>query len=156
MIFNIMDWVSTTNQAHHGKRQSCNQLGTHLDGFFTPELLNHAGFVVVNQLPRPPLAVVQQLGLHQLLSPTAVGITLNDTYYLKPRAAGQLRVHFHELIHVLQWQELGAKPFIQRYLKEILTYGYRQAPLEEKAYGFEHRYAQNTRSPFLISASDTI
>ena len=156
MTFDIMDWITNTNLAHQEQRHSCHQLSTHFDGFFNNDLLSATGFVLVPELPSPPAAVVIQLGLSQLLSPSAGGITLFDTYYLKPKVAGQLRVHFHELIHVLQWQALGPTPFIKRYMNEVITYGYRQAPLEETAYGFGDRFVADPKSPFLITAQDTI
>ena len=156
MTFDIMRWITDTNLVHQTQRHSCSQLSTYFDGFFSSDLLNATGFVIVNELPCPPKAVVMQLGLSQLLSPSAVGITLNNTYYLKPKVAGQLRVHFHELIHVLQWQALGPLPFIQRYMSEVIKYGYRQAPLEETAYGFEDNFIAAPHSPFLITAKDTV
>ncbi|WP_319782412.1 hypothetical protein [Oceanisphaera sp. IT1-181] len=156
MIFDIHSWITASNLAHQHSRHSCSQLGTHFTGFFSAELLNSAGFVIVDELPSPPMDVVMQLGLGQLLSPNAVGINLDDTYYLKPKAVGQLRVHFHKLVHVLQWQALGPGPFIKRYISEVIKYGYRQAPLEEQAYGFEERFVADPRDPFLILAKDTI
>lgn len=156
MTFNIEQWITETNLANQAQRHSCRQLSTHFAGFFSDQLFEQAGFVIVNDLPSPPQALVMQLGLGELLSPTAVGITLNDTYYLKPKVAAKLRVHFHELIHILQWQALGSAPFIQRYMSEVIKYGYRQAPLEEKAYGFEDRFVADPKSPFLIAPSDTV
>ena len=156
MTFNIEQWITDTNLTHQAQRHSCKQLTTHFAGFFSDELFEQAGFVIINELPSPPASVVMQLGLSQLLSPSAVGITLDDTYYLKPKAAAQLRVHFHELIHVLQWQALGATPFIRRYMDEVIKFGYRQAPLEEKAYDFEDRFIKQPKSPFLIRPNDTV
>ncbi|GHA10880.1 hypothetical protein [Oceanisphaera arctica] len=156
MPFDILAWVTATNHHYREQRRSCTQLAQHFGGFFGDELLSHAGFVVVEQLPRPPDMVVRHLGLGELLSPGAMGLTLDDTYYLKPRAASQLRVHFHELVHVLQWRKLGADAFIQRYLNEILQHGYRQAPLEQKAYRYEQHYAKAPGSPFIIEGQDTV
>ncbi|ART80862.1 hypothetical protein [Oceanisphaera avium] len=156
MINHILDWVNNTNAAHASLRHSCQQLSRHFSGFFEPELFTKAGFVITSQLPSPPISQVAHLGLTQLLSPTAVGITLNDTYYIKPKVAAQLSVHFHELIHVLQWQALGPSAFIERYISEVLHYGYRQAPLEEKAYGYEGQFKAQPNQPFVILASDTL
>ena len=38
-----------------------------------------------------------------------------DTFFLKPAVAKDEAVHFHELIHVIQWRILGAKEFLRRY-----------------------------------------
>ena len=40
----------------------------------------------------------------------------------------------HELIHTLQYQNLGGhRPFMRQYLFECLTYGYDAAPMEIEA-----------------------
>ena len=52
------------------------------------------------------------------------GITYKNTYYILPNAVHNLRVHFHELVHVVQWRELGAHAFIMRYImksKPVVT-----------------------------------
>ncbi|WP_249362434.1 MULTISPECIES: hypothetical protein [unclassified Pseudoalteromonas] len=52
-------------------------------------------------------------------------------------------MHFHELAHVVQWRELGAHAFIMRYINEIQTFGYNDAPLEIMAYGLDAHYTSN-------------
>lgn len=157
----IIAWVNDTNLAHGAQAHSCSQLNTHFSGFFSPSLLENSQFVIVDTLPSPPAALVARLGLSgeglsELLSPNAVGLTLGNTYYLKPKVAAQLRVHFHELVHVLQWRALGSTAFIQRYMSEVIKYGYRQAPLEEKAYGFEDQFVANPSQPFMLTEQAVI
>ncbi|GAC30387.1 hypothetical protein GPAL_3541 [Glaciecola pallidula DSM 14239 = ACAM 615] len=65
------------------------------------------------------------------------GITYKNTYYLLPQIASGLRLHFHELVHVAQWAQLGAVAFIERYISEIQTFGYESAPLEKIAYALD-------------------
>ena len=38
---------------------------------------------------------------------TVNGVTYKNTYYIIPQAAEILRLHFHELVHVAQWGNLG-------------------------------------------------
>ncbi|WP_261858261.1 hypothetical protein [Photobacterium sanguinicancri] len=59
-----------------------------------------------------------------------------------PSVALDLRLHFHELVHVSQWNALGAIGFLQRYISEVQTLGYAEAPLEKIAYTFDYHFAQ--------------
>lgn len=68
------------------------------------------------------------------------GLTLDDTCYLTPPAANNLRIHFHELVHVAQWQHLGLDKFIARYLEELTIYGYDGMPLEKMAHDLDARF----------------
>ena len=53
-------------------------------------------------------------------------------------------LHFHELVHVVQWQHLGPERFIMAYaLGHLLSGGYRTNPLEEMAYGLQARFDAN-------------
>lgn len=70
------------------------------------------------------------------------GITYKNTYYLDKNYANDLRLHFHELVHVAQWNLIGARNFITRYIEEILSYGYNDAPLENMAYNLDNYYHQ--------------
>ena len=78
---------------------------------------------------------------------TRGGITLNtpykNTYYILSHLEADLRLHFHELVHVAQWKHLGATPFMQRYMHEIQTFGYNEAPLEEMAYSSDTHFTNN-------------
>lgn len=150
MPFDVLAWIDSTNRIHRPLRCSCLELTNHLGGFFDSAELGTAGFVVTEYLPQPPREVVQQLGLAELIGPGVLGLTLDDTYYLKPQAAGRLSLHFHELVHVLQWQQLGAAGFVARYLAEIAQHGYRQAPLEQVAYSLEQRYRDEPQRPFKV------
>ncbi len=49
-------------------------------------------------------------------------------------------MHFHELVHVIQWKELGSLGFLKRYIQEIQTFGYEIAPLEKMAYQLDAHY----------------
>ncbi|GAA3722262.1 hypothetical protein GCM10022421_33690 [Oceanisphaera sediminis] len=80
------------------------------------------------------------MGLGDFIDMEAHGITYKNTYYVLPHLASNLRLHFHELVHVAQWGHLGAIPFIERYITEIKTLGYGEAPLEKMAYGFDSHF----------------
>ena len=84
-------------------------------------------------------------GLGNFLDKDIAGITYKNTYYIH-RSAVKLRLHFHELVHVIQWKELGARIPQALHSKEIQTFGYERAPLEKMAYQLDAHYEVGGRS----------
>lgn len=54
-------------------------------------------------------------------------------------------LHFHELVHVVQWRELAPQGFIERYIREIQDFEYDNAPLEKLAYALDGYYQSKGR-----------
>lgn len=76
-----------------------------------------------------------------------LGITYLSSYFVRDDYQRVESLHFHELVHVVQWQHLGANQFIMAYaLGHLLSGGYRTNPLEEQAYGLEARFNQNAQA----------
>ncbi len=143
MIDQIEDWIDATNRAFLPKRQSCVRFAQAFSGYFPQAFLEEAGFVMVDRIPKPDFPQLRQLGIDDLLELAAAGMTYKTTYYLLSAQSRNLRLHFHELVHVAQWRLLGGPGFIARYLAEIRCNGYADAPLERMAYALETRYADN-------------
>ncbi len=92
----------------------------------------------------PPLG---EIGLHQFAefsNGNYDGITYLDTFFVKRYRATDERLYFHELIHVVQWQLLGAERFLAVYAAGLEAHGYRNSPLEAMAYGAEEVFSRNT------------
>ena len=140
MIERVEDWICEVNQSHELLRRSCAMLEDYFSGFYSPNFLASAYFVVVEDIPKPDLPELRAAGLAEFIDMDVAGITYGDTYYVQRRAVNELRLHFHELVHVLQWRELGPSVFIKRYAHEIQTYGYDEAPLEKMAYSLDRHY----------------
>lgn len=72
------------------------------------------------------------------------GITLADTILVLERVSPDRRVElvFHELVHVVQYRELGVRGFAERYVAGWLAGGRRYAaiPLERDAYALQRRF----------------
>ena len=49
-------------------------------------------------------------------------------------------IHFHELIHIIQWRLLGAKNFL-RVADGLERFGYMMSPLESVAYDAEAAFS---------------
>lgn len=130
----IEQWIDQVNLEYLGQRVCCSAFSRSFKGFYKKSFLKRAYFVVVENIPKPDFPELSEMGLGDFIAMDVDGITYKDTYYIKPHLADNLRIHFHELVHVAQWEQLGAIHFIQRYISEINICGYDKAPLEEMAY----------------------
>ena len=137
MLNEIELWIDQTNTEFMNQRHCCDRFTVEFKGFYPVSFLKQAYFVVVDKIPKPDFPELRQLGLGDFLDMDANGVTYKHTYYILPHAAQKLRLHFHELVHVAQWISLGATNFIERYIAEIQSNGYAQAPLEKMAYALD-------------------
>ena len=62
---------------------------------------------------------------------------LPDTFFVTQGELANEALHFHELIHVVQWRLLGPERFIALYAEGLERFGYRSSPLEVIAYDLE-------------------
>lgn len=136
----IEQWIDEVNHKYKYKRVCCTQFAAQFAGFYPTEFLENAFYVVIDEIPKPDFAALRAMGLGDFIDMKVSGITYKNTYYLLPTSVDNLRVHFHELVHVLQWQNLGALAFIERYMNEIKRFGYHNAPLEIMAYSLDTHF----------------
>ncbi len=141
MLDKIDQWIDQTNSSFLKQRVCCDRFTKDFEGFYSVPFLQNAFFVVVDKIPRPAFPELRQMGLGDFIDMNIAGITYKSTYYILPQAINNIRLHFHELVHVAQWEELGSSCFIERYIREIKTYGYDQAPLEVMAYSLDNHFA---------------
>lgn len=141
MINRIEEWIDDTNLKYRAQRNSCAIFDTAFMGFYPSEFLRKSYFVSVDNIPKPDFPELRDMGLGEFIDMPVSGITYKDTYYLVRTQADNLRLHFHELVHVAQWRLLGVANFINRYIYEIHNYGYESSPLERMAYFLDHHYS---------------
>jgi len=141
MIDKINIWIEETLKSYSNHAVSCEQFSSQFKGFYSTEFLSSSYFVVVDQLPKPDFPELRQAGFGDFIDMDAVAITYKNTYFVKKGFEADLELHFHELVHVVQWQNLGAPLFIARYMKEISCVGYRNAPLEKMAYDLQATFS---------------
>ena len=76
------------------------------------------------------------------MPPGAAAVTIGPLVVVRRRAADDVRLMAHELVHVRQWRDLGAVGFLRRYLGAYLRWrlhgyphwgAYRRIPLEIEA-----------------------
>ncbi len=66
-------------------------------------------------------------------------ITYKDTFFVRKDALTP-SLAFHEMVHVVQWDELGPENFLLAYGIGLKTWGYFACPLEAMAYSLEMLY----------------
>jgi hypothetical protein len=80
------------------------------------------------------------------------GITYLDTYFVRADHIHDESLHFHELVHVIQWRLLGPEEFLERYADGLERFGYRNSPLEVMAYDLQGRFERD-QQPFSVEAA---
>jgi hypothetical protein len=144
----ILGWIEETLAFHAPKARKVASIGfPRLSGYFSRELLASAKVVPVEVVPTPPLTAMGLPEFADFENMTANGITYLDTFFVRDDLADNERLHFHELIHVIQWRLLGAERFLMTYADGLTQYGYRHSPLERMAFMAE-TYYESTDRPF--------
>jgi hypothetical protein len=140
-------WIQQTLVAHSNETRIISSLGfPRLSRYFGENLLSSTKVVVVERVPMPPLS---SMGLSQFAAfenGDFDGVTYLDTFFVKRSFASSERLHFHELIHIVQWRLLGPENFLALYADGLERVGYRQSPLEVMAYNAEESFVQSDKN----------
>jgi hypothetical protein len=148
----ILGWVQSTLAEHKADARSVASLGfKRLPFYFPPDVLSAAKVVYVPAVPAPPLSALGLAQFSDFENMNAAGITYLDTFFSRNEMRGNEAHHFHELVHVLQWQIMGPKSFVAAYADGLERNGYRASPLEVMAYVLESIF-RNSQSPFDVAA----
>lgn len=127
-------WIDKIVSDYEEQAQSCRKFSDVFSGYYSPEHLAKCKFVVVDTIPKPDIPELRQIGLVDFLDMDCGAITYKHIYFMKPQHQEDLEIHIHELMHTVQWEQLGGEGFLRRYVQEIDEFGYDDAPLENMAY----------------------
>ena len=131
----IFAWIRGTLNSHPAQARTVASLGfQRLPQYFTPDLLATSKVVYVASVPIPPLSAMGLKQFSDFENMNADGVTYLDTFFSRHEARGNESLHFHELVHVLQWQVFGPRFFVAAYADGLERLVYRQSPLEIMAY----------------------
>ena len=139
----IKQWIAATLEEHSQQVATVSSLPfTRLPKCFSAHTLHHAKVAVVPQLPYPPL---HQFELGELARDNPnefTGITYLDTFFVLPTHRDKEWLYVHELVHVIQWQVLGADRFLLEYAVGIDEHpdNYYSRPLERMARDHDQRF----------------
>jgi hypothetical protein len=138
----MVAWVDDLLARHAAAARPVSAFGfARLPQWFPAPLLRAAGVIEVETVPTPPLARLGVGGFEEMEHGGAAGITFRDTYFVRRPLARDESLHFHELVHVVQWRHLGPERFLAAYAAGYLSAGgYRGNPLENIAYDLQARF----------------
>ena len=144
----VLRWIQQTITDHEGSAKTvASRDFKRLPSYFSKELLDTTKVVAVTRVPIPPLS---SMGLHRFRDFERGdwdGITYLDTYFVKRTKAADEELHFHELIHVVQWRLLGPERFLKLYADGLERFGYQDSPLERMAYNAQAQFSRS-KEPF--------
>ena len=117
--------------------------------YFSKNILETSKVVYIDLPPQIPLS---SMGLTKFLDFEKMkidGVTYYDTFFVRSHLASIEYLHFHELVHVMQWRCLGPDRFLLLYGLELLKNNYSNSLLEMMAYQLQTRF-QNTTDHFNV------
>jgi len=147
----VRKWIENTLKVHGANATPLISLPfPRLNRVLPPELLARAKVVLVNgKVPFPPLSSMGLPEFSQMEKMPLAGITYKDTFFVShPHQTESL--HFHELVHVVQWDRLGVDNFLLAYGIGLMQFGYQDCPLEKMAYSLQARFDSDTLSGDIV------
>lgn len=151
----IREWIDHFLGDHAGQARTVSALGFgRLSTCFPQELLKGAKVVTLPRVPFPP---VDRFGLPELRhvqQMSFAGITFKNTFFVQQGQATE-SLHFHEMVHVIQWARLGVDDFLLAYGVGLLQFGYEESPLEKMAYSLQARFDDGSLPEGLVDAIES-
>ncbi len=155
----IRFWIERTVAAHAREARAVREVieacgFRRLPEYFGAAFLDRVRCVTVDRIPLPPLAsrAVRSLGGIRAARRYS-GITYGDTYFIDKKKEQSESLHFHELIHAVQWDCLGFEKFLLIYGAGLVRNGYVRNPLEVMAYSHQRRFETD---PVPYPVEDTV
>jgi len=147
----VREWIERTLEENKNHAVPVIDLAfPRLEKVFPLDLLSKAKVVVVTgKLPFPPLSRMGLPELSQMENMPMAGITYKDTFFIN-QADRRESLHFHELIHVVQWERLGVDNFLLAYGVGLMQFGYQNSPLEQMAYSLQEAFDRGNPAAGLV------
>lgn len=138
----VEQWIDTLHARHLRESTRVSDAGLpRLAASFPTALLGATRVASVATIPFPPVSAYGLPEFQAMADMPMAGITFRDMYFVHPSYSSE-GVHFHEMIHVVQWKTLGVRPFLLTYALGILQNGYEQSPLEAIAFESQARFEE--------------
>jgi hypothetical protein len=148
----MLTWIDRLLDEHAESAVPVNRLAfVRLARYWPADVLRAARVVRADVVPFPP---VSEYGLPEFASMESMrlaGITFRDMFFVDA-AHGPEALHFHELVHVVQWNALGASDFLLTYGVGLAQFGYHNSPLEVIAYDLQSAFERGAAIPRIRSS----
>jgi hypothetical protein len=157
---NVRAWMEEYKETTAHEAQSVGDLSIPgLSRCYPIALLESTRVVVTDEIRYPPLAEFGLAEFKDLNATSWSGLTYNDVYFLR-RDVVCPALHFHELVHVVQYRRLGIERFLWAYGVQLALHGYDNSPFEKMAYDlqleFEHQILRRSLVTDIERQSDRI
>ncbi len=127
-------WVEKTLTAYEKDAQPIAAMRfARLPLYFDQALLETTKFIPIDRVPMPPLSAMGLSRFAAFEQGDFDGVTYLNRYFIKRTVVAEEALHFHELIHVIQWRLLGPEGFLAAYANGLDEFGYESSPLEKMA-----------------------
>jgi hypothetical protein len=148
LLSDVKQWIVETLAEHDAQKQPVAAANfVKLERFYPADFLQRIQRVIVDRCPVPPLANTGTPQLSEIENWDLKGIPWENTIFIRRDLANWDAVHFHELLHIVQWQYLGTDRYLTAWAIGTITRGYRDNPLEEIAFRHQLRF-EKTETPF--------
>ena len=147
----VRSWIESVRDQYVRESQPVAALAfPRLPDYFSHDLLQAARVVTVSKIPFPPIVESGLIEFADLLQMALSGVTYGDLIFVHQSQRTE-RVHFHELVHIVQWRTLGIDRFLLTYGAGVLERGYAHSPLEALAYDLQSQFDRGVSLPDLES-----
>jgi hypothetical protein len=141
----VQAWIQKTLAAYEKDAQPIASMHfARLPLYFDYDLLETAKFIPIDHVPMPPLSAMGLERFAAFEQGDFHGVTYLDRYFIKRTVVTEEALHFHELIHVIQWRLLGPEGFLRAYANGLDEFGYENSPLEKMAYDAEASFKRSS------------
>ena len=146
----VREWIDGILEEHKREAVVVSSLGFRgLPQHFPQHLLDKAKVISVSSVPFPPLLKLGLPELSHMERMPLAGITYKDTFFVQESQRSE-SLHFHELVHVVQWERLGVDNFLLAYGVGLIQFGYEGSPLERMAYILQQSFERGAVPPNLV------
>ena len=146
----MVRWIDHLHAKHLRGSVPAAQVGfPRLASCLPPSLIRDARAVTIDKIPFPPLSAYGLPEFESMANMPMAGITFRDMYVVHPSYSSE-GVHFHELVHVIQWSTLDVTEFLLTYAVGIAQYGYIHGPLEAIAFELQTQFEQEAAMPLIV------
>jgi hypothetical protein len=138
----VEHWIVDLRARHFPRSIAASEVPfPRLADHFPMDLLKTTRVMSVDRIPFPPVSSYDLPEFEAMANMPMAGITFSDMYFVQQPHASE-GIHFHELVHVVQWSTLGVRDFLLTYALGIVQHGYAESPLEAMAHELQARFEQ--------------
>ena len=155
LLSDIQKWIEHTLVEHEAQMQPVAAAQfERLNQYYPESVLQRVQRVIVDRCPIPPLTITGIPQLAEIENWDIKGIPWVNTIFIRRDLAGWDAVHFHELLHVIQWENLGTERYLTAWAIGTVNRGYRDNPLEEMAFRHQLRF-ETDKTPYDVISEVT-